>query len=656
MKKYVLWVMCLIISASSLAQESPVWKKKFDGSIKWYKISDAGILIVCSGDALYGIKSDDGSEIWKLTQFEGIKEDNYDPIDGTPFVAIVTGSAMKRIHTIIDVTDGKIIANSWDLGFRIVQKRINCFKLGSVLIYGMNKDNGKPMLTMIKYNDGSKVWEQSKLFEKSSEQIVSEASVLDDGLLIATNRNIYKLNPATGEVMYSIDMKSDLPAPTTKGGFGSVFGSKGANDDATSTSADFFQHDDKSVFYFWNQDLLTAFSVADGKEIWKRVEIKSPIGLILHDSHGMLMATAEKSAKDIENAKNKKGGLMGMMSSGSGKNRAQLFCLDYANGSMKWNDEIDLQGDIAAYKLEGKKLILATARDQGTNYISIINLEAGKSITKKALKINGDAADLQIVPQGLYYRTSKEINILDIETGDAKWKKGFKVENCIGVNVNSSMGYVYGNNAIYKVDYSTGDLAEWVKDIKFDGKEEPTDIEIHNDAIAISSSQNITKFGMDGVQLFHTYEKAPGRSNAGKIFSAFGGVLATAGTLASAANSASLSYAKGYYGCTDPQLDRDIKNSNNMTSAFGGAAIGSFKAISKRFKASKQADDFISMLTNLDGGNAKDNVGIVCVSKIDGKEGKKIVFADKNPDYKLDQIDRVVYFKNGDNEMQGFKF
>ena len=56
------------------------------------------------------------------------------------------------------------------------------------------------------------------------------------------------------------------------------------------------------------------------------------------------------------------------------------------------------------------------------------------------------------------------------------------------------------------------------------------------------------------------------------------------------------------------------------------------------------------------GGNAKDNVGIVCVSKIDGKEGKKIVFADKNPDYKLDQIDRVVYFKNGDNEMQGFKF
>ncbi len=656
MKKYVLWMMCLIIAASSLAQETPVWKKKFEGSIKWYKISDAGILIVCSGDGLYGIKSDDGSEIWKLTQFDGIKEDNYDPIDGTPFVAIVTGSAMKRIHTIIDVTDGKIIANSWDLGFRIVQKRINCFKLGSVLIYGMNKDNGKPMLTMIKYNDGTKVWEQSKLFEKSSEQIVSEASVLDDGLLIATNRNIYKLNPATGEIIYSIDMKSDLPIPTSKGGFGSVFGSKGANEDATSTSADFFQHDDKSIFYFWNQDLLTAFKVADGKEVWKRLEIKSPIGLILHDTHGMLMATAEKSAKDIENAKNKKGGLMGMMSSGSGKNRAELFCLDYANGTMKWSEEIDLQGDIVAYKLNEKKLILATARDKGTNYISIIDLDAGKSITKKAMKIDGEAADLQIVPQGLYYRTPKEINILDTETGSAKWKKGFKVDNCIGVNENEQTGYVYGNNALYKVDFATGDLAEWVKDIKFDGKEEPTDIEIHNGAIAVSSSQNINKYSMDGKLLFHAYEKAPGRSNAGKIFSAFGGVLATAGTLASAANSASLSYAKGYYGCTDPQLDRDIKNSNNMTSAFGGAAISSFKSISRRFKASKQADDFISMLTNLDGSNSKDNVGIVCVSKIDGKEGKKIIFADKSPDYKLDQIDRVVYFKNGDNEMQGFKF
>lgn len=661
MKKILLLLTIVATTLISFAQEAPAWKKKFDGNIKWYKITDAGMIIVCSGDALYGLKPEDGSELWKLTQFDGIKEDNYDPIDGTPFVAIVTGSAMKRIHTIIDVTDGKIIVNSWDLGFRIVQKRINCYKLGSLLIYGMNKESGNPMLTMIRYNDGSKVWEQKKLFEKNSEQIVSEASVVDDGLLIATNRNIYKLNPASGDIMYSIDMKSDLPQPSAaskKGGFGSMFGSKGANEDATSTSADFFQQGDKSLFYFWNQDLITAFKVADGKEVWTRNKLESAISLILHDTHGMLVATAEKSAKDLEKANKKGGGLIGMMGkkSAGNKNRAELLCLDYSNGALKWNEEVDLQGDIVSYKLNGKQLILATARDQGTNFISIVDLDAGKSITKKALKIDGSATDLQIVPQGLYYRTVNEINILDTETGDRKWKKGFKVDNCIGVNADATTSYVYGNKNIYKVDFTTGDLSEWIKDIKFDGKEEPTDIEIHNHAVTISSSQNINKYGLDGKLLFHTYTKAPGRSTSGKIFSAFGGVLATAGAMASAANSASLSYSKGYYGSTNPQYDREIKAANDMTSAFGGAAISSFKSISRRFKASQQADDFIAMLTNLDGGNAKDNVGIVCVSKIDGKEGKKIIFADKSPDYKLDQIDRLVYFKSSNDELQGFKF
>jgi hypothetical protein len=451
-------------------------------------------------------------------------------------------------------------------------------------------------------------------------------------------------------------MKSDLPVQAPKKGFGSVFGSKGANEDATSTSADFFQQGNKNIFYFWNQDLITALNVADGKEAWKRVEIESPVSLILHDAHGMLVATAEKNAKDIEKANNKKGGLGGLMGGGGNKNRAKLLCLDYTTGNLKWNDDVDLQGDIVSYKMNGKQLILATARDQGTNFISIVDLDAGKSITKKALKIDGAATDLHIVPQGLYYRTSKEINILDTEKGDRKWKKGFKVDNCIGVNADENTGYVYGNNKIYKVDFATGDMAEWITDIKFDGKEEPSDIEIHNGDVVLSYSQNINRYSMDNKLLFHTYTKAPGRSHAGKIFSAFGGVLATAGAMASAAHSAQLSYAKGYYGSTDPQLDRDIKNANNMTAAFGGAAISSFKSISRRFTASKQADDFIAMLTNLDDGNGKDNVGIVCVSKIDGKEGKKVIFADKSPDYKLDQIDRMIYFKNADDEIQGFRF
>jgi hypothetical protein len=57
--------------------------------------------------------------------------------------------------------------------------------------------------------------------------------------------------------------------------------------------------------------------------------------------------------------------------------------------------------------------------------MSIVDLDAGSSITKEPLPIKGEIRDLQLVPQGLYYRTASEINILDLETGNKTWKKGF---------------------------------------------------------------------------------------------------------------------------------------------------------------------------------------------------------------------------------------
>ncbi|MEO6537547.1 MAG: hypothetical protein ABIT07_11305 [Ferruginibacter sp.] len=77
---------------------------------------------------------------------------------------------------------------------------------------------------------------------------------------------------------------------------------KGASELETITSAIFFQKDDKSIIYFWNQDILTAFNVTNGKEIWKRVELPSPITNILYDSHGMLVATSEKTQEDVAKA------------------------------------------------------------------------------------------------------------------------------------------------------------------------------------------------------------------------------------------------------------------------------------------------------------------------------------------------------------------
>jgi hypothetical protein len=299
---------------------------------------------------------------------------------------------------------------------------------------------------------------------------------------------------------------------------------------------------------------------------------------------------------------------------------------------------------------------LATQRDQGTNYITIADLASGKSVTKKALKVDGEVTDLQIVPQGVYYRTNNEINILDVETGERTWKKGFKVKHCAGINANEKMGYVYGNGHVYQVDFEKGELIDWIAGVSFKGDEEPTTMELFAEGLVLSSSQNVMQYGLDGTLKFHNYQPAPGRSNAGKILSGFGGMVAMAGAMSSAAYGAQLSYAKGYYGCTSPALDREIKYNQQMTAAWSNAAAASFSSINRRFKASKNAGDFMAVLTNLENNNKKSSVGIALLDKRKNQPGKKVLMADKEPDYSLDEIDRMVFFKNSTNELTAFRF
>ncbi len=673
MKKLCLPLILLLICDGLFAQKSTDWTKNFPSKINWYKISDVGTLVVATKDGLYGINPQDGSEAWKNDDIENIQESNYDPIEGTPYAALSKSGLIKSVNNIVDLVTGKVIVNTRDLGIRTVSKRIYLMKSNRFLFYG-GGDKGL-VLILVDLSTGQKVWEQEKVFAKNSEQIVSQAGETSDGIFIATNKNIYKLNKATGEVMYEVAMKSDMPiiAPPPevkenvlekKLGFAGFKGIGKKMDNiygqmSTLTSAEFFQQGDPGIIYFWNQDILTAFNVTDGKELWKRVELPSPIANILFDERGMLVATAEKTAEDMQKANEKGHGLIGKIkkSSAGKKNRATLLCLDMATGAEKWNSDVELQGDVIAYKLSGKKLILATARDQGTNFISIVDLDAGKSITKKPLSIKGTVNDLQIVPQGLYFRTTEQINILDLETGDKTWKKGFAVNNCSGQNADGKTGFVYANGIVYKVDFEKGDLNEWVTGIKFDNKEEPTSLQLRENGVLLTSDQNARLYDYAGKQVFHTYEQPPGRTLAGKLTSGLGALTSAAISAQQMAQSAQMSYSKGYYGSTSPSMDNSIKNANTNASNFGGAAVESFKSISKRFTATKQANNFIAMLTNFGGGNTAKEAGVMMIDKTNGKEIRKIILGDKkDPDYQMDELGRVVYYKANGSEISGFRF
>ena len=168
MKQLIVATGILFTSLLSMAQKATDWTKNFPSKIKWYKITDAGILVVGTNDALYGVSPSDGKEVWKIDQIENIQEENYDPIEGTPYIVLAKRGLFKSVNNIVDVVTGKITVNTKDLGLAAVTKRIYLMKSNSVLFYGIGS-TGKPTLMMVNLGSGQKVWEQSKLFEKNSE-------------------------------------------------------------------------------------------------------------------------------------------------------------------------------------------------------------------------------------------------------------------------------------------------------------------------------------------------------------------------------------------------------------------------------------------------------------------------------------------------------
>ena len=83
MKKTFLFFISLAAGLSLFAQKNADWTKEFPSKINWYRITDAGTVMVATKDALYGI-SPNGEEAWKADDIENIKEESLDCMTERP--------------------------------------------------------------------------------------------------------------------------------------------------------------------------------------------------------------------------------------------------------------------------------------------------------------------------------------------------------------------------------------------------------------------------------------------------------------------------------------------------------------------------------------------------------------------------------------------
>ena len=173
-------------------------------------------------------------------------------------------------------------------------------------------------------------------------------------------------------------------------------------------------------------------------------------------------------------------------------------------------------------------------------------------------------------------------------------------------------------------------------------------MEMRNGNIFMASSQNMMMLGDNGDQKYHGYYKSPGKSGFMKVM---GGVMAVAATGLSMAHAAQAGMNKTGYGSSNNLKNYNDYGKENQRAADMFASIGdaSFKMMSQRFKATAATDNAQFILTKLDDG-----VGLVKVNKDTGNVDKEIVLKDKKPEYQVDDVAGVLYYKASDKSIYAY--
>ena len=639
----------------AVSKENKVaWENDFESNIDWFSLTPAGNLVVSTNKALFGVDGSSGKIMWKNDKFGNMDKDNFAMVENSPYIAIVTGGMMNRQQLILNGLDGSVVADTRNMGYKMVGKRYPIPNQNGFLLSAY--ENNRSTIFFIDAVNAKEAWKLQDIFTKNTEIVNTKPfSVSPNEFFLATDKNIYKLNSVEGKTVFSIPFKtSNEPLKTearddegmvesTKadepkgggmgllkklpGGLGKIAGAKetfsgfnmkgAANLSSTETSGKFFKIDNSEKVYFFNNKYFAIIDENAGKIIGEPFKFDDNLASFIPDTKGFVFATDEK--------------------------KSEIYYIDAATGKNKWPKSVKLNGHISRISLNDGKIAVSTMKESGKNYVNIIDANTGEEVSKKEMKVSGTVTSVVMTKRGLIYSTTNETNIQDPVTGKDVISRSLKYKTGGSVVRRDNKYYVLNDDEISEIDEITGEVRSFAK-VNFKDKEDPQTIELRSNGILVSSAQNMVLLDWNGKEVFHQFYKAPGTSLAGKI-------LAGAAMATSMANSAAHGAAAGASGFGTTGYNDHMAKSDRWSNV-GTAAMSAF---SKRFNMSSGSANYQVILTKLNDGS-DNGIGLVRVNKDSGKPEAKVVIGDKKPDYIFDEIENRVYYKDSKNKIIAYTF
>ncbi|WP_457616357.1 outer membrane protein assembly factor BamB family protein [Lutibacter sp.] len=612
-RKKIILNIVFTLGVLTVFSQNPDVNYTFNGQVKWMLLTNTGTLLASTGEALVGIRPNTTSPSFKLDRLKKIKEENLEFVPGTPYL-IIKPKGMMTHTVVIDIIKGKIVfdskAEKWQNG---VTSRHFISPEMKFVVNGMHKEKGlgqyKGGVGLYDMLDGKLI----RIFErKAGNPMSGKPDIMGDNIIIPGIKNITCYSINSGAIKWTANVKNATQIITNEETNEIyAFRSKGTN----------------TVVYKVNAD--------NGNLLWSEGnKINGVIARINFTEHGLALVT------NIVNSGQK--GFVGKIANKvKGSGQSKVYLLDLKTGADKWKKSPKTKGIISHFYIEDDGILFAVA----TGGINKVGFD-GTPLWKKPLKTGPGIQIMARVDKGILYISQTDTDIIDMKTGKSVFGKALKYKNskavCSTFDEDRNRFLVSCKSGIYEIDGSNGEYNLIAKDSKFEGKEDPSSIQIRQGGILLSSSQNLTMLDFQGDTKWHVYHKAPGISTFGKVFMAALAVSSMAMANASAYQAGANRAALGSY-------HSETRRMESYQEGFGNIASASFKELNKRFKATKATENSAFILTKLNNG-----VGLVKVDKDTGETVDEILLKDKKPMYEVDDIEGVLYFKSKGNTISAF--
>src|SRR5881296_2390976 len=496
---------------------SAAWTLKMKGDVRWQQVTPAGALLVSTDAALAGVDIDRGQVTWEKPELGGLPADSVRVIEGS----LLVEAARPGLLVILDPVTGAVLFDSRRPGLTQIVTRRVLPQSGTLLVHG-RRANGPAVVALYDLVTGEQRWVNEGLFEQTEPKkkglgglmqglvrAASEATALEvlqagpDMIVVHTLMGLRGLDARTGAVRWSAAL------PTARAG----------NPARHVRLYPSLNKPDRIYVSF--DDRLMAYRLADGQAVWsKPATVEGWVHDIVEHPDGIVILPESPPADQAT----------GNVRIVNGVVQTGLNVARYEDGTTIAAKPLRMRGTVTDAMIVGGSAVLAVDAESRT-FVNVLDVATTTVRLKKDVKIKGQLAYAELLPgaAGLLYisrpdaATNAEVNVIDLATGESKFKDAIESGKPLSSSdynaaryylhhaIEGRTLYVFANrdHRLYAVDREAGTFHALSAEIKLQGGEDPTDMEVRPAGIVLISPQNLVLVARDGQVKQQVYYPAP---------------------------------------------------------------------------------------------------------------------------------------------------